>query len=65
MRHGMMALLLAACSVGSAAVTLPPVFASGMVLQRGKAIPVYGMASPGEPVTVESRPEWGDDAGAF
>ena len=52
MRHGMMALLLAACSVGSAAVTLPPVFASGMVLQRGKAIPVYGMASPGEPVTV-------------
>ena len=52
MRHGMMALLLAACSVGSAAVTLPPVFASGMVLQRGKAIPVYGMASPDEPVTV-------------
>ena len=35
-----------------AKVSLPQLFQSGMVLQRGKAIPVWGKAEPGETVTV-------------
>jgi len=35
-----------------AAVTLPQLFQSGMVLQRGKPIPVWGKADAGEPITI-------------
>ena len=35
-----------------AKVSLPQLFQSGMVLQRGKSIPVWGMADKGETVTV-------------
>jgi sialate O-acetylesterase len=33
-------------------ITLPNVFSSNMVLQRGMEIPVWGWADPGERVTV-------------
>jgi sialate O-acetylesterase len=33
-------------------VTLPDVLASGMVLQRDRAVPIWGVAAPGEAVTV-------------
>jgi sialate O-acetylesterase len=36
-----------------AAVTLPKMFSSHMVLQRGMNVPVWGMAAPNEKVTVE------------
>lgn len=36
----------------SAKVSLPGLFADGMVLQRGQAIPVWGWAGPGERFTV-------------
>ena len=35
-----------------AKVTMPQLFQSGMVLQRGKAIPIWGTADAGETVTV-------------
>ena len=35
-----------------AKVTMPQLFQSGMVLQRGKAIPIWGTADAGEAVTV-------------
>ena len=35
-----------------AKISLPQLFQSGMVLQRGKSIPVWGKADPGELVTV-------------
>ncbi len=42
-----------ACSVTlEAKVTMPQLFQNGMVLQRGKAIPVWGKADAGEVVTV-------------
>ena len=42
-----------ACSVTlDAKVTMPQLFQNGMVLQRGKAIPVWGKADAGEAVTV-------------
>jgi len=42
-----------ACSVAvEAKVTMPQLFQNGMVLQRGKAIPVWGKADAGETVTV-------------
>ncbi len=44
--------LLAAAMPAAAAVTLPHVFGSNMVLQRGRAVPVWGWAEPGEKVTV-------------
>ncbi len=44
------ALLLVAPS--SAAVKLPSIFTGNMVLQRDKAVPVWGWADPGEKVTV-------------
>ena len=37
---------------GGAKVSLPQLFQSGMVLQRGKTIPVWGKADAGETVTV-------------
>ena len=47
-------LLLAGLLMASAqAVELPRVFADGMVLQRGQAIPVWGQAKPGTRVVVE------------
>ena len=45
-------LVLAASSVANAKIVLPQLFQSGMVLQRGKAIPVWGKADPQEQVTV-------------
>ena len=39
-------------SFAGAKVTLPQLFQSGMVLQRGKTIPVWGKADAGETVTV-------------
>lgn len=39
-------------SVADAKVTLPKLFQSGMVVQRGKLIPVWGHADAGETVTV-------------
>jgi sialate O-acetylesterase len=36
-----------------AKVSLPQMFQSGMVLQRGKAIPVWGKADAGESVTIQ------------
>lgn len=37
----------------SGEVTCPAIFGSGMVLQRDLPVPVWGMAAPGEAVTVE------------
>ena len=45
-------LLFATIGVANAAVTLSPLFSDHMVLQRDKPVPVYGMGSPGESVTV-------------
>ena len=39
-------------SFAEAKVSLPQLFQSGMVLQRGKAIPVWGKADAGESVTI-------------
>ncbi len=40
---------------GYAAIVLPPVLSSHMVLQRGMNVPVWGTAAPGEKVTVKFR----------
>jgi len=48
-----MLLLALFCAFGmEAKVTMPQLFQSGMVLQRGKPIPVWGSAAPGEQVKV-------------
>ena len=39
-------------SAAEAKITMPQLFQSGMVLQRGKAIPVWGKADAGETVTI-------------
>ena len=39
----------------SAKLQMPQMFQSGMVLQRGKPIPVWGMAEPGQVVSVTFR----------
>ena len=39
-------------AIAGAKVSLPQLFQSGMVLQRGKAIPVWGKAEPGETVAI-------------
>ena len=44
---------LACVCVTEAKVSLPQLFQSGMVLQRGKLIPVWGTAQPGEKVTIQ------------
>ena len=44
--------ILGFASVAHANVTLPDVVSSGMVLQRDQAVPIWGMADPGEAVTV-------------
>lgn len=46
------ALLSSLTSPLAADVKLPAVFSENMVLQRGRAIPVWGWAEPGEQVTV-------------
>ena len=43
---------LACFSITEAKISLPQLFQSGMVLQRGKPIPVWGTAQPGEKVTI-------------
>lgn len=45
-------LLAFACNL-PAEVSLPAVFSDGMVLQRGRPVPVWGTATPGEGVVVE------------
>ena len=47
-----LAVLMAWSASAGAAVRLPQLFQSGMVLQRGKPIPVWGTADPQEQVTV-------------
>ncbi|MBT7741034.1 MAG: hypothetical protein HN727_04465, partial [Opitutae bacterium] len=42
----------AVASVASAAVKLPSILGSHMVLQQGEPVPVWGWADPGEEVTV-------------
>ena len=52
---GAILLLVALAAVAGAAETLPflhPLFASHAVLQRGKAVPIWGWTKPGETVTV-------------
>ena len=49
---GMALLLLTLASVASAAVKLPSILGSHMVLQQGEPVPVWGWADPGEEVTV-------------
>jgi sialate O-acetylesterase len=44
---------LSVFSSASAAVKLPSIFTDHMVLQRDKAVPVWGKAAPGEEVVVE------------
>jgi sialate O-acetylesterase len=51
---GFVCILLTLCVLQSArgAIRLHPLFADGAVLQRDRALPVWGWASPGEKVTV-------------
>ncbi len=49
----MLALMLVAVAVAPAAVTLPTVIDSHMVLQRDVPLPIWGSAEPGEEVTVQ------------
>ena len=39
-------------SAAEAKITMPQLFQSGMVMQRGKAIPVWGKADAGETITI-------------
>ncbi len=48
----MLCALLLSATLCNAEVRLPQIFQSGMVLQRGTNIPVWGQASPQESVTV-------------
>ena len=43
---------LSCLSVTDAKITMPQLFQSGMVMQRGKTIPVWGKADAGETVTI-------------
>lgn len=45
--------VMALLATAPAAVTLPPVFSDGMVLQQSEKTPVWGTANPGENVFVE------------
>ena len=51
-RHLFWATLLVCSTTMDAKVTMPQLFQNGMVLQRGKAIPVWGKADAGETVVV-------------
>jgi sialate O-acetylesterase len=46
-------LLLASALTAAANVTLPDVISDAMVLQRDRAVPIWGKADPGESVTVK------------
>lgn len=46
------ALLLGASALAHAEVSVSPLFSDHMVLQRGVALPVWGWATAGEPITV-------------
>ena len=62
-------LLIATSGVAVADVRLPSVFGDHMVVQRGRAVPVWGWADPGEEVTVEfgkqTRSATADKAGKW
>jgi sialate O-acetylesterase len=49
---GILALTAISATITSAAVKLPSILGSHMVLQQGVAVPVWGWADPGEEVTV-------------
>jgi sialate O-acetylesterase len=51
--HLLVALLAIQVPLAFADVGCPPVFGSRMVLQRDRAVPVWGTAAPGEKVNVE------------
>lgn len=51
-RTSLLILLAVLAIVGDAKVLLPQLFQSGMVLQRGKTIPVWGKADPQEKVII-------------
>lgn len=53
-------LLAFAAAQAGAAVRLPEIFASGMVLQRSPATPVWGWAEPGTKVRVSVGPSTGE-----
>ncbi len=46
-------ILLAAATAATAEVRLPKIFTDGAVLQRDRAVPVWGWAEPGRKVTVK------------
>ena len=52
MKRSLTTLALLACIGASQAAELPRMFADGMVLQRGKPIPVWGRSAPGATVRV-------------
>lgn len=54
-RRLLLSLVLISALTASAGIQMPQLFQSGMVLQRGKPIPVWGQATPGEQVTVTFR----------
>lgn len=57
MRLIVVILVLMFAAVAQANVTLPDVISSGMVLQRDQAVRIWGMADPGETVTVSFQGE--------
>ena len=62
-------LLLLTSAGARANVTLPDVISSGMVLQRARAVPIWGKADPGEPITVrfgkQAKKATADEAGKW